>query len=311
MEDNATAVQGQNMPDPLGTLTRELVNGSHKPSKAFKTLMEKWRSGELGVEPPPPGDRSPQEQPAACSTNRPKAARTQEPASVAHRHRPRKAPEKDATLAMVVAYSNGATLTEVAAAHCVSEQAVRDALQGAGLQLRGERKPALSVKMRAEAQTRHAAGQSAREIGRRFGVSHTTIGRFIRSLEVPVPDMGSEGARPSTIITDIRGPVASASTRANSPLDATAVERLVQNYKSGATVAELATQHGVHRATVRAKLRTSNVVPRERAPQHDHAEQFIQLYNERYSIAAIGKRYGLTPSKVRTQLIRLGANLQG
>jgi hypothetical protein len=62
---------------------------------------------------------------------------------------------------------------------------------------------------------------------------------------------------------------------------------------------------------VRAKLRDNNVVPRERAPRHGHAEQLVQLYDVGYSLAAIGKRYGLTPSKVRTQLIRLGTNLQG
>ncbi len=151
--------------------------------------------------------------------------------------------------------------------------------------------------MRAEAQTRHAAGQSAREIGRQLGISHTTVGRFLRSLEVPVPDQDSEGAQLSPVITDVRGPVAGTSTRANPPLDAIAVERLVQNYEDGATVAELATQYGAHRATVRAKLRNSNVVPRERAPRHDHAEQLVQLYNEGYSLAAIGNRYDLTPSK--------------
>lgn len=310
MEDNAAITPDQNMQDPLGTLIKELVKGSHKPSKAFKTLMEKWRSGELGVEPSSPGDASAQEQRAARSTN-PKAAPRQEPASVAHRHRPRNAPAKDATLAMIVAYSNGATLTEVAATHDVPTQAVRDALQHAGLHLRGERKSVLSAEMRAEAQTRHATRQSAREIGRQLGVSHTTVGRFLRSLEVPVPHTNSGGAHLSPIVTDTRGPVARASTRANPPLDVTAVEHLVQNYKDGATVAELATQYGVHRATVRAKLRDNNVVPRERAPRHGHAEQLVQLYDEGYSLAAIGKRYGLTPSKVRTQLIRLGTNLQG
>ena len=56
MEDDATTVQDQNVPDPLEALIKKLVNGSHKPSPAFKTLMAKWRSGKLGVEPSPPAD---------------------------------------------------------------------------------------------------------------------------------------------------------------------------------------------------------------------------------------------------------------
>lgn len=187
-------------------------------------------------------------------------------------------------------------------------QTVREVLQDAGVVLR-ERKSALSPDMQAEARARHAAGRSAREIGRQLGVSHTTISRILRTSEIAAPADDLPLRRES--ITDRRGPVATGIARAAAPLNEDAVQRLVQDYENGATVSDLATTYGVHRATVRTKLRENDISPRERAPQHEHAEQFAQLYEQGHSLAAIGRRYDLTPSKVRTQLIRLGVDLRG
>jgi transposase-like protein len=210
---------------------------------------------------------------------------------------------------MVVAYSNGATPAEIAKTHGMCVQAVREVLQASGVVL-GGRKTVLSAEMRAEARRRHLAGDSVREIGRQLGVSHTTISRFLRSLETAASDDDPEPTPRYAVIIDARGPVAREITVAKPPLSAAAVQRLVQSYNDGATVADLAVQYDVHRATVRVKLRNNSVIPRERAPQHEHVEKFVQLYDEGHSLAAIGKRYDLSPSKVRTQLIRQGANLR-
>lgn len=245
------------------------------------------------------------------------------------------------TLAMVVAYGNGATQAEIAAAHGMHVQTVRRRLLEAGVVLRDQR-TTLSPEEQADARARHAAGHSAREIGRHLGVAHTTIRRLLCSpdtaavtvvqntrlrpvhtssrLERLTKDERAprtmsnarsvhEGLRASNIF-DVRGPVATATHKAGTPLSAAEISRLVHDYEEGMPTSELAKKYGIHRATVRAKLRKNGVDPRKRVQVHERASEIERLYEQGDSLATIGKRFGLTPSKVRTQLIHRGVNLR-
>lgn len=118
-----------------------------------------------------------------------------------------------------------------------------------------------------------------------------------------------DGLRVSDIF-DVRGPVATATHKAGTPLSAAEISRLVHDYEEGMPTSELAKKYGIHRATVRARLRKNGVDPRERVQVHERASEIERLYEQGDSLATIGKCFGLTPSKVRTQLIHRGVNLQ-
>ncbi|MGO2171133.1 MAG: hypothetical protein ACTH3H_07565 [Micrococcaceae bacterium] len=141
MDNDAATKSEQNTPDPLETLIEGLIDGSYKPNRAFKDLMAKWRNGELGVDLPPPGSVRGGEQRAPRSGRRPKASSAQPSPAVARRSPPRNAPKKDPTLAMVVAYSNGATHEEIADTHGVPAQTAHATSQVAGVVFRGGSSP--------------------------------------------------------------------------------------------------------------------------------------------------------------------------
>lgn len=111
-------------------------------------------------------------------------------------------------------------------------------------------------------------------------------------------------------IADIRGPITNPMHKAGTPLSAAEISHLVHDYEEGMPTSALAKKYGVHRATVREKLRKYGVHPRERVQVHERASEIDQLYEQGDSLATIGKHLGLTPSKVRTQLIHRGVNLQ-
>lgn len=86
--------------------------------------------------------------------------------------------------------------------------------------------------------------------------------------------------------------------------------RLVHEYESGATVVQLAKKYGIHRATVRAHLARAGVAPRDRVPVDPHVDEYLRLYGEGVGMPTIATRFGTTPSKVRTQLVRRGVELR-
>ena len=90
------------------------------------------------------------------------------------------------TLQIVVAYCNGKTQQEIASSYGVHVQTVRKRLRDAGVMVRDH----LAVLTRGEIatiQTEHANGTSARELGRRYSVAHTTILRHLHR-----PQSGNE-----------------------------------------------------------------------------------------------------------------------
>ncbi|MBN8883336.1 MAG: hypothetical protein J0H73_13605 [Salana multivorans] len=95
------------------------------------------------------------------------------------------APEPDSdgrlrfTLAVVVAYCNGATQQEIATARGVHVQTIRTVLRDAGVKPR-EHNATFTAEELQTIRGLHAGGMSARELGRHYGVVHTTILRQLR-----------------------------------------------------------------------------------------------------------------------------------
>lgn len=82
-------------------------------------------------------------------------------------------------LKVVVTYCNGSTQQEIAAELGVHVQTVRATLREAGVKI-GERNATFSDDELQTIRRLHADGVSARELGRRYSVAHTTILRQLR-----------------------------------------------------------------------------------------------------------------------------------
>lgn len=86
-------------------------------------------------------------------------------------------------------------------------------------------------------------------------------------------------------------------------LTASEVDRLVDDYRSGASVNELAERYGVHRATVSAHLTRRGVVRRRSGLGVDEAAEAVKLHLGGVSMRAIAHSMGVDRKAVRAALI--------
>ncbi len=110
--------------------------------------------------------------PPAPSPPRPSRRRIEAPSAELDRHH-------DFVLKVVVAYCNGSTQQQIAAELGAHVQTIRSALRDAGVRL-SERNTTFSEEELQIIRRLHADGVSARELGRRYRVAHTTILRQLR-----------------------------------------------------------------------------------------------------------------------------------
>lgn len=82
-------------------------------------------------------------------------------------------------LATVVAYCNGATQQQIATTHGLHVQTIRAILREAGVKVNEHNSTFTEDKLQVIRRL-HADGVSARELGRRYRVAHTTILRHLR-----------------------------------------------------------------------------------------------------------------------------------
>lgn len=80
---------------------------------------------------------------------------------------------------IVVAYCNGSTQAEIAAAHGMHVQTVRARLHDAGVHVQ-ESRAALAPTEKEAIRLLHRQGQSARQLARRYGVAHTMVLRILK-----------------------------------------------------------------------------------------------------------------------------------
>ena len=87
-------------------------------------------------------------------------------------------------------------------------------------------------------------------------------------------------------------------------------QAIVDGYRAGASMKELARAHGVHRTTVRAAL------DRQREPVRDHSISSAQvatasrLYQSGLSLASVGEKLGFNAQTIATHLRRAGIPLR-
>lgn len=87
-------------------------------------------------------------------------------------------------------------------------------------------------------------------------------------------------------------------------LTASEVDCLVDDYRSGASVNELAERYGVHRATVSAHLTRRGVSRRRPGLGVDEAAEAVRLYQDGVSVRAISRSMGIGRKAIRATLVQ-------
>jgi len=95
------------------------------------------------------------------------------------------------------------------------------------------------------------------------------------------------------------------------PLRPAEVDDLVAKYHAGTTVRELATQFGIHRATVGRYLKTRGIDTKPPALVASDVARATKLYREGWSLAKIAKHYGVSAHAVNDYLRVAGVELRG
>lgn len=93
-------------------------------------------------------------------------------------------------------------------------------------------------------------------------------------------------------------------------LSATDVATLLDDYRAGATVYELAARFGIHRVTVSQHLHRQGVSMRRRGLTSPQANEALRLYGQGWSAARIGGRLGVDPTTVWTALRVRGTRMR-
>ena len=112
-------------------------------------------------------------------------------------------------------------------------------------------------------------------------------------------------------IHDVRGPAkpAVAIKRVRRLNDAERAE-LIEHYRSGLTVYQLADKYGIHRHTVSKHLRDAGVRLRLDGMAPKQIDEAVQLYNSGLSLARIAELFGVTASTVHKRLRERGVPIR-
>lgn len=111
--------------------------------------------------------------------------------------------------------------------------------------------------------------------------------------------------------SDLRGQTVHAIEKAVTLLDEDQISQLVREYLDGDLISTLAARYGVHRTTVTEHLRRRNIPMRAKGMLPSEAEESILLYEEGYSLASIGRHFGVTGNTVKNVLLKSGTRLRG
>jgi DNA-binding transcriptional ArsR family regulator len=119
---------------------------------------------------------------------------------------------------------------------------------------------------------------------------------------------GLPGSRDVTI--EARPDTPRSHRAAGRKLSAAEIALLTKQYRSGATVYELAARFGIHRNTVSLHLHRHGVTMRRRGLDPSQVDHAVRLYQDGQSLARIGDRYDVDPSTVHTALRARGVHLR-
>lgn len=81
------------------------------------------------------------------------------------------------------------------------------------------------------------------------------------------------------------------------------VETLVASYRAGSDTTELSKTFGIHRRTVVIHLKRQGVPLRRDGLPAKHIKTAVRLYEEGWSLARIGTKFGTTTNTVRAVLL--------
>ena len=88
------------------------------------------------------------------------------------------------------------------------------------------------------------------------------------------------------------------------------MEALIDSYKAGATVYDLARRFGIHRTTVSQHLRRSGVKMRRQGLAKDQVGTAARLYEQGQSLSKVGICLGVDAGTVRQALITRGVRMR-
>jgi transposase-like protein len=87
-------------------------------------------------------------------------------------------------------------------------------------------------------------------------------------------------------------------------------KQLIAEYRTGASIKELATQWGVHRTTVAAQLRQAGVPLHRQGIPADQLAEAVRLYCEGWSCQRLAERYGCNATTAWKLLQQAGVKLR-
>jgi AraC-like DNA-binding protein len=124
----------------------------------------------------------------------------------------------------------------------------------------------------------------------------------------PAPEL--TGDMPSEHIRD--APPPNQTHRAQRQLRAHDVDALVEHYRAGETIIQLAGRFGINRTTVIAHLDRRGVERRAIAKQWDHETltSAARSYADGSSLADIAAQFGLDPSTIANRFRRAGVSIR-
>lgn len=94
------------------------------------------------------------------------------------------------------------------------------------------------------------------------------------------------------------------------PLSAAEVAALVDGYRAGASINELATRCGIHRTTVTQHLHRSGAPIRHRGLDDKQIDRAVHSYQHGHSLTRIGARLGVHAETVRQALRARGVQMR-
>ena len=91
---------------------------------------------------------------------------------------------------------------------------------------------------------------------------------------------------------------------------ASEITEMIDCYRQGSTVTQLATRYAIDRETVRRVIRQTGLPPHPRGLTARQIDEAVHLYEAGQSLARIGDRYDVTAGTVRRRLIERGITMR-
>ena len=84
------------------------------------------------------------------------------------------------------------------------------------------------------------------------------------------------------------------------------IAKIIDDYKSGQTVYELAETFGCHRVTISSQLKGNGIKLRRSSPSEEQIDQMVRLYKTGLSMKDVGGQVGMSAATVMRSLYRRG-----